>query len=202
MPLSNSDEDNCLERAALLDQQKGDWAQREYAVSAGSDNAFLLRGRTATLASTPDLIVARDDHVLIIGVHTGQQHRSHGTLVRIYMYALRKALGRYHGMVLPGKVVYPDRTEQVLQGSVDQGLIRDLGALIRRITADKPATRVPSEQECRFCDITAADCPERLTGLFNATERLTGHHEPEPIADTPSARAIMTTATTHCRSSL
>ena len=98
MPLSNSDEDNCLERAALLDQQKGDWAQREYAVSAGSDNAFLLRGRTATLASTPDLIVARDNHVLIIGVHTGQQHRSHGTLIRIHMYALRKALGRYHGM--------------------------------------------------------------------------------------------------------
>lgn len=127
----------------------------------------MLRGRTATLAGTPDLIVDRDDHVLIIGVHTGQQRRSHGALIRIYMYALHKALGRYHGMVLPGKLVYPDRTDQVPQGGVDQGLIRDLGALIRRITADKPATRVPSEQECRFCDITAADCPVRVNVQFD-----------------------------------
>ena len=38
----------------------------------------------------------------------------------------------------------------------------DLGSLIRRIAADKPAGRVPSEHECRFCDITAEDCSARV----------------------------------------
>ena len=37
-----------------------------------------------------------------------------------------------------------------------------LGALIRRLAADKPPTRMPSRQECRFRDISAADCPERV----------------------------------------
>ena len=109
-PTSSSDEDARLERAALLDQQKAAWAQREYTVSAGSDNAFLLRGRSAILAGSPDLIVHRDDHVLIIGVPTSQPLRSHGTLVRLHMYALPRSLDRCRGMVIPGELVYPDRT--------------------------------------------------------------------------------------------
>ena len=40
--------------------------------------------------------------------------------------------------------------------------IQNLGTLTRRLAAERPAPRVPSPQECRFCDITAADCPERV----------------------------------------
>ena len=47
-------------------------------------------------------------------------------------------------------------------GSLHTQFKKDLGALIRRIAADKPAARVPSEHECRFCDITAEDCPQRV----------------------------------------
>ena len=45
---------------------------------------------------------------------------------------------------------------------MDDQSIQNLGALIRRLAADKPPARVPSRQECRFCDITAADCPVRV----------------------------------------
>ena len=76
------------------------------------------------------------------------------------MYALRRAPGPHHGMVLPGELVYQDRTQQVPQGGVDQGLIRDLGGLISRVTADEPTVRVPSAHECGFCAI--AHCPERM----------------------------------------
>ena len=115
-----------------------------------TDNAFLLRGRHAVLAGAPELIVSRDDHVLIVSVPTGPPLRSHGTLVRIYMYALRRAPGPHHGKVLPGELVYPDRTQQVPQGGVDQGLIRDLGDLINRVVADEPAVRVPSAPRVRL----------------------------------------------------
>ena len=40
-------------------------------------------------------------------------------------------------------------------GSLHTQFKKDLGALIRRIAADEPAARVPSEHECRFCDISA-----------------------------------------------
>lgn len=155
---SSPHQDADPEHAALLDQQKAEWAERDYEVS--TDNAFLLRGRHAVLAGAPELIVSRGDHTLISSVPTGPPLRSHGTLVRLYMYALRRAPGPHRGMVLPGKIVYSDRTEQVPQGGVDQGLIRDLGALINRVVADEPAVRVPSTHECGSCPI--ADCPERV----------------------------------------
>ncbi|MCY4557230.1 MAG: hypothetical protein OXF79_12805 [Chloroflexi bacterium] len=40
--------------------------------------------------------------------------------------------------------------------------IENLGALIRWLSRNEPARRVPLGRECRFCDITAGDCPARV----------------------------------------
>ena len=53
-------------------------------------------------------------------------------------------------------------TVRIPAEAVDDQFVQNLGALIRRLAADEPAKRVPSAQECRFCDISAADCPERM----------------------------------------
>ena len=37
-----------------------------------------------------------------------------------------------------------------------------LTSILRRLAAEAPPRRVPSAQECRFCDITAKDCPDRV----------------------------------------
>ena len=34
--------------------------------------------------------------------------------------------------------------------------------MIRRLADERPAKKAPSLQECRFCDISVADCPERI----------------------------------------
>ena len=136
--------------------RKVNWAERDYEVS--TDNAFMLRGHHSVLTGAPELIVSRDKHTLIVSVPTGPPLRSHGTLVRIYMYALRRAQGPYRGIVLPGELVYPDRTQHVPQGGVDQGLIRRLGALINRVVADEPAVRVPSTHECGPAPSQIARC--------------------------------------------
>ena len=80
----------------------------------------------------------------------------------IYMYALPRARSEFRGARIAGEIIYPDRTQRVPQGGIGQGFIEDLSVLIRRIAAPEPPVRVPSAAECRFCDITAADCPERV----------------------------------------
>ena len=35
-------------------------------------------------------------------------------------------------------------------------------SLMRTIVSEDPARRVPSVQECRFCEISTADCAERM----------------------------------------
>ena len=72
----------------------------------------------------------------------------------IYMYALPKAMPEYRDAKFSGEIVYNDHTHRVPQGGIDQGFIRNLGSLIRRIAAPEPPVRVPSAQECRFCDIS------------------------------------------------
>ena len=80
----------------------------------------------------------------------------------IYQYALPLALPQYRNVRIGGEVVYPTHTVRIPGGALPNQFIEGLEALIRRLASDTPPKTVPSPQECRFCDISAADCPERM----------------------------------------
>ena len=111
-----------------------------------------------------------DDEAVIVDAKTGQEGPSHAVQVMIYMYAVPTALERYRKAKLHGQVTYRDHTVHIPADAVDERFVQNLGALIRRLSADEPARRVPSRQERRFCDISAADCPERMD-----------NHEPKAV---------------------
>ncbi len=48
--------------------------------------------------------------------------------------------------------------------AVDGRFALNLGGLIRRLASETPARKVSSARGCRWCDITKADCPERVEG--------------------------------------
>ena len=64
-------------------------------------------------------------------------------------------------------------TVRIPAEAVDDQFEQNLVALMRRLAADKPATRVPSRQQCRFCDISAEDCPEGVEGDVEPREGTT-----------------------------
>ena len=80
----------------------------------------------------------------------------------IYMYAIPRALDRYRDLKLRGQMTYQDHTVRIPAEAVDNQFVQNLGTLIRGLSADKPPARVPSRPECRFCDITGEDCPDRV----------------------------------------
>ena len=82
----------------------------------------------------------------------------------IYQYAVPKGLERYKGLEFRGQAAYTDHMVEIPPEAVDQLFVRSLSALVQRLGRDGPARRVPSAGECRFCDITRADCPERIEG--------------------------------------
>ena len=159
-----------LNRTSLLNERKTQWEARGQDVYVEGQNSFHLRGQSATLAGRPDLIVVRNHDALIIDVKAGQKQRSHYVQIMIYIYALPRALPQYQHAKLSGEVIYPTRTVRVPMGGLHTQFIKDLGALIRRIAADEPAARVPSEHECRFCDITTKDCSERVDSQAQVLE--------------------------------
>ena len=102
------------------------------------------------------------DHARIIDVKHGREQPWHAVQIMIYQYAIPRALPQYQIARLAGEVVYPTHTVRVPQGALPDQFIHNLGTLTCGLAADQPPDRIPARQECRFCDITAADCPDRV----------------------------------------
>ncbi len=152
-----------VRHTALLNAQREFWEGRSDKVYVEHQNSFRLRGETAILAGRPDLVADDDRRIDIIDVKTGQPQEWHRAQMMIYMYALRRFLEIPIGRgKVAGEIVYPDKSVKVGPGAVHGGFVQEMAALIRRLASDEPARRVPSAQECRFCDISSADCPARI----------------------------------------
>ena len=80
------------------------------------------------------------------------------------MYLLPKSqLKRWSGKTFEGVVVYADGSEKRISAdSVDDAFISRVAEFMRKMTSDMPPRRVPSLAECRFCELTSADCPDRV----------------------------------------
>ncbi len=151
-----------MNHTAFLNKRKANWKHGGFDVNIEGQNSFELRGSSATLAGQPDLITQRDGQAVIVDVKNGQDSPSHVVQVMIYLYAIPRALEHYRSLKLRGQATYLDHTIRIPAEAVDDQFVQNLGDLIRSLAADKPPARVPSRQECRFCDISAADCPDRV----------------------------------------
>ena len=151
-----------MEHSARVVEVRDQWEADGYTVFTESQNAFALRGRSATLGGKADLIAVKDGTGTIIDVKNGQPSPSHDVQVALYMYAVPKALGRHKGIAFTGTVVYPGYAVEIPATAVDGRFVEHMGRLVRRLALDSPARKAPSVPECRFCAITRADCPERM----------------------------------------
>ena len=133
-----------------------------FQVLTEKQNSFNIRGSSgAMLGGRPDLVAMSEAGGTIYDVKTGQPKASDQAQVMIYMYALPH-WNRFRGMEFDGRVVYSDHEVPIPHGAVDDAFKERLFALIRRISSQDPGRKAPSFMECRFCEITSVDCPERV----------------------------------------
>ena len=151
-----------MDHTDLVNQARESREKLGYTVHTENQNSFRLRGKLATLAGKPDLIAVTGRDAVIIDAKTGRPSPHHSVQVLTYMYAVPKAMPEYRDVEFRGHVIYLDGNVQIPVSGLDQPFVERLGALIRRLADETPARRVPSASECRWCDITAADCPDRI----------------------------------------
>jgi len=133
-----------------------------YDVFVEGQNKFSLKGRAATLGGVPDLVAVRGGEGLVVDCKSGQRRDSDAFQVLTYMLVLPLTHPSCQGVTLAGEVQYRDGLLPIPSEKLDdqmKGLIR---ATIERIGGATPPSKVPSLGECRFCDLTVADCPERI----------------------------------------
>lgn len=127
-----------------------------------NQNKFTIEGEVATLAGKIDILAVRGDAGLIVDCKTGQRKDADYQQMLVYLMVAPLGLAHAKGLTLSGEVQYRDgvvpvRTEELTAAVRD----RIVGAIRMAGEATAPA-RVPSWGECRFCDVSSADCPERL----------------------------------------
>ena len=119
----------------------------------------------AVIQGKPDVIaVYPDGRAVIYDAKTGQESASHVVQVQLYMYLLPIAqIERWSGKKFEGVVVYADGSERRISAdSVDDAFVSRLAEFMRKMISDMPPRRVPSLAECGWCELTGADCPDRM----------------------------------------
>ena len=151
-----------LSHTAAINKNRDLWEEGGYQTLTEGQNSFAWETDHATIGGKPDLIALKDEDGTIIDVKTGRPSPSHIVQVMLYMHMLPRALPQYEGKLFDGLVVYPDHEVPISPLDVNQPFLDALSALVERLASQQQARKVPSLGECRFCDITLADCPERL----------------------------------------
>lgn len=94
-----------------INENRWRWDELGYAVYTENQNGFSLKGKAARLGGKPDLIARKGESCTIIDVKTGLPGPSHVVQVMLYMYAVRRAMERHHGVAFDGRVAYGDHEE-------------------------------------------------------------------------------------------
>ena len=151
-----------IEHTALVNRSRGQLDDEGYTTFVEDQNYWRLRGQAATVAGKPDVIAVNGSSSTIVDAKTGQPRPSHQTQVMLYIWAVPLALPQHAGRDFDGLLVYPEHEVRIPADAVDEAFVAELVALIRLVSAQQPPLRAPSGPECRFCDITEQDCPERV----------------------------------------
>lgn len=155
------------EHTVLVNSLVADLEKHGCTVLIEHQNSFRIESRRSglTVSGRPDLIAKYPDgRIVIYDAKTGRESSSHLLQVQLYMYLLpRVPDSPWRGRRFWGAVVYPDGTEKrIPPESIDGPFIERLADFMLKMASDMPARRVPSEFECGQCDLTGADCPEKI----------------------------------------
>jgi hypothetical protein len=95
---------------------------------------------------------------------TGKERHSDKLQVLIYMLVLPISHEACEGVPVRGEVQYTSNRVPIGADGVGDEFRESFREALQRIGGLAELQRVPSRSECRFCDISAGNCPERLEG--------------------------------------
>ena len=133
-----------------------------WTVYVEDQNKFSLAGKAATLGGVADIVAVQGDEGLVVDCKSGKQRDSDAFQVLTYMLVLPYTHKACKDVTLAGEVQYRDTSLPIEAGQLTDELRWLIRGVIERVSGPEPLAKVPSLSECRFCDLTVADCPERV----------------------------------------
>ena len=160
-----------IDHTAMLREVRQELEAEGYTVTSDGQNEFRLRGNSgAYLVGRPDFVAVKDTEGLVVDVKTGQPRDSDSAQVMLYMWATPRASVMYQGVRFAGRVSYRTHKVDIPSAAVGADFTSKFGVLMQIMIASEPAIRIPSSNECKYCNITRANCEERIDAEIEEAE--------------------------------
>lgn len=151
------------EHNQLLQNRKKALQAEGFTVYVEDQNSFRLVSKSGiTVSGKADIVAIKEDEAYVEDCKTGNPKHSDHMQVLIYMLALPRAAPHCGGKSFEGRVVYKDSVVDVPSAKINESLKVLFKETVRDVGGSEPLEKVPSWNECRYCDITKVDCPERV----------------------------------------
>ena len=116
-----------------------------------------------TLAGKPDLIALSENKATVYECKSTTQKDAYQIQLMIYLYCLPRCFDQYKNIKLDGCLLYyPSTRIEIPQNMIDDRFTDHLNYWLKILGEDTQPAKAPSENECLFCNITKADCPEKV----------------------------------------
>ncbi len=138
-----------------------------YRVKVEAQNWFRARHENSpgiVVGGKPDLLALREDGDIVLDVKTGRAHDWHALQVLLPMALVpRSDLDEHHERRFRGRLVYEDGVVKELHPRQAEDVYERLPYFLDILAGpEEDAHRVPSWQECSWCPISSAHCPDRI----------------------------------------
>jgi hypothetical protein len=152
-----------LDHTALLRSTVAELEAEGYQVLIERQNDLRVKGSGGiTVHGTPDLLGLRDGAGLVVDTKVGKPRQWHQVQVMLYMWAIPFGLPSLRQVPFDGRLVYRDCALAVAAAEITDTFRRQISDLVHIVGGPEPPRAVPSEWECRYCNIAATECAQRL----------------------------------------
>lgn len=152
-----------IEHTRLLTTTRIELARQDVELHVEDRNSFRYEDSSgAVIAGRPDIVAIEDDTATVLDCKTGRLKLSDQIQVQICMSLLPVCFPELNRLIWHGGVVYSNRRVDISPTAVDDRFRENLDYFIKLIAGKEPPMKAPSMGECRFCEITASDCPDRV----------------------------------------
>tara|TARA_B100001123_G_scaffold324923_1_gene365151 strand:+ start:2967 stop:3620 length:654 start_codon:yes stop_codon:yes gene_type:complete len=138
-----------------------------YSVKIENQNWFRARHEGSpgiVIGGKPDLLALRDEDNIVLDVKTGKPHDWHAHQVLLPMALLpRSDIDEHFERRFRGRLVYHDGLVREFDRRQGEDVYDRLPYFLDILVgSEQDAHRVPSRQECGYCPISKAHCPDRV----------------------------------------
>lgn len=138
-----------------------------------NQNSFTVKRKQMAIGGKPDIVVLeKDSGFTIYDVKTGQSRNSDIVQVMLYMSFLPYSTsGMFRGKKVNGCVVYKDGNKTPIpHQAIDDAFKAQITHFLDILGATAEPKKIPSFDECKYCDITEEDCPEKVKFEISSEE--------------------------------